>query len=407
MPTMQTEAGSEPLVESIPEEDPSQDTIDMLLNSEMNALSLEQRGKLLDDIHGVSNEIDETPELVSSCLSQLDLDLQAIRNKQAYSFAYSLDPQYVKKRELRLRFLRAESFDTNRAASRMVKHFEVKMELFGKAKLVEDITQDDLSKEDIECLNSGYTQILPVRDQAGRGLRCLYYTVMVFTENEEVQKKGVVSVVYLVGSHIDRQSAWAEPRLMSSLPLLEKAIHMCYDNPFIRPLVTLAQLAVGTFTRVRTYEECVHGLKTYGIPTYSLPFDDDGRPNRAHHKQFWEKRHQHERRNSIHGKVVFPGPFDVLVGRGRLCQDHIGNVRYRFLVERYKEQYDQASNFDKTAMAFMIIKMVKESSGRFLKDNGDGWIEVDDDKVRAKVSHSFRTLRYGQGASKMRNAFTS
>lgn len=51
----------------------------------------------------------------------------------------------------------------------------------------------------------------------------------------------------------------------------------------------------------------------------------------------------------------------------------------------------------------MIIKMVKEATGRFLKDDGDGWVEVDDNKVRAKVSHSFRTLRYGSN-SKLRNS---
>lgn len=74
---------------------------------------------------------------------------------------------------------------------------------------------------------------------------------MVLTESEEIQKKGVVAIVYLVGSQIDRQAAWAEPRLMASLPSLEKGVHICYDSPYLRPIVTLAQFAVGTFTRAR------------------------------------------------------------------------------------------------------------------------------------------------------------
>jgi hypothetical protein len=266
---------------------------------------------------------------------------------------------------------------------------------------------------------------------------------MVLTENEEIQKKGVVAIVYLVGSQIDRQAAWAEPRLMSSMPVLEKSIHICYNNPFIRPIVTLAQFALGTLSRVRTrlhygrlllvlrlrlleyvsrfffrsdhfyaiiagtFDTCVHGMKSFGIPTYALPFDENGNPTSEEHKLYWEKRRQHERRSRGQGKTVFPGPFDVLVGRGRLCQDHIGNVRYRILVEKYKEEYDEASNFDKTAMAFMIITMVKEATGRFLKDGGDGWVEVDDNKVRAKVSHSFRTLRYCNNASKLRGGGSS
>jgi hypothetical protein len=217
---------------------------------------------------------------------------------------------------------------------------------------------------------------------------------------------------------------------MSVMPMLEKSIHVCYNNPFIRPIVTLAQFAVGTLSRVRmrvhygrlllvlrlrlleyvshffiqcdhfcaiiagTFDTCVLGLKSFGIPTYALPFDEDGSPTSEEHKLYWEKQRQHERRSHGQGKTVFPGPFDVLVGRGRLCQDHVGNVRYRILVEKYKEKYDEASNFDKTAIAFMIIKMVKETTGRFVKDGGDGWVEVDDNKVRAKVTHSFRTLRY-------------
>jgi hypothetical protein len=161
---------SQPLMESIPKDDPSPDSIDSLLSSELLTLSLEERAQVLDDVHGVSNEIDEAPEFVSESLGKLENELETIRKKQAYDYAYALDPQYVKKRELRLRFLRSTSFDIRIAASRIVKHFEVKMELFGKAKLTKDITQDDLNKEDLECLHCGYNQLLPVRDQAGRGV---------------------------------------------------------------------------------------------------------------------------------------------------------------------------------------------------------------------------------------------
>ena len=107
-----------------------------------------------------------------------------------------------------------------------------------------------------------------------------------------------------------------------------------------------------------------------------------------------------ERKLSGLGKVISPGPFDVLLGRGRLCQEHVGNVRYRQLVVKHKEQYDNSSTVDKTSISLMIVNLVKDSSGRFLKDNGDGWIEVDDKRARDKVSHSFRTLRYNNHSSK-------
>jgi hypothetical protein len=168
--TMSEADRSQPLVESIPKDDPSPDSIDALLSSELYTLSLEERAQVLEDVHGVSNEIDEDPEFVSESLDKLEKKLETTRNKQDYDYAYALDPQYVKNRELRLRFLRSTSFDISTAASRIVKHFEAKMELFGKANVAKDITQDDLSKEDLECLYCGYNQILPVRDQAGRGV---------------------------------------------------------------------------------------------------------------------------------------------------------------------------------------------------------------------------------------------
>jgi hypothetical protein len=50
----------------------------------------------------------------------------------------------------------------------MARHFETKLELFGRGKLARDIQQDDLDKETIDALYSGYTQTLPLRDRAGR-----------------------------------------------------------------------------------------------------------------------------------------------------------------------------------------------------------------------------------------------
>ena len=65
-------------------------------------------------------------------------------------------------------FLRAESFDPYNAASRMVRFFDEKYELFGADKLTKDITQDDLDPDDIAALERGVYQELPEKDCAGR-----------------------------------------------------------------------------------------------------------------------------------------------------------------------------------------------------------------------------------------------
>lgn len=136
-------------------------------------------------------------------------------------------------------------------------------------------------------------------------------------------------------------------------------------------------------------------LSSYGIPTYALPFEVNGNVCRENHVTFFKRQKDlEEKRHDRHvSELVIPGPFDVLVGRTKLCRDHIGTARYRNLVAKYRDFHEQASNFDKTAMAFMIINIVKESSGRFLKDNGDGWVEVDDNTAREKVSQCFRSFR--------------
>jgi hypothetical protein len=65
-------------------------------------------------------------------------------------------------------FLRAENFDSQLAAKRMLRFFEQKLELFGPDKLCKDITLRDLNIEDMQCLINGHQQILPTRDSSGR-----------------------------------------------------------------------------------------------------------------------------------------------------------------------------------------------------------------------------------------------
>ena len=144
---------------------------------------------------------------------------------------------------------------------------------------------------------------------------------------------------------------------------------------------------------VGTFDECTKALQTYGIPTYTLPFDKNGKANNDGTKRVWETRRRLERMKSAPLKIVVPGPYDVMLGRGKIAQFHIGNVRFRKVVEKHKDQYEKLSTFDKTIMAMMIVNSVKESTGRFLKDIGDGWVEADDTEARKKVARLFRTFR--------------
>lgn len=104
------------------------------------------------------------------------------------------------------------------------------------------------------------------------------------------------------------------------------------------------------------------------------------------------------RSNSDNGKnltrVLTPGNNDVLLGRGLLSQLHVGNIRFRRLIDQFQNSYDAASKNEKTRMASEVVKLVKFRNGRFLKAEGSTWVEVEDSISRSKVANCFRTSRH-------------
>jgi hypothetical protein len=91
--------------------------------------------------------------------------------------------------------------------------------------------------------------------------------------------------------------------------------------------------------------------------------------------------------------IVVPNRLDVLLGRGKPIQEHIGNLRYHALLCNKQSAYEAARKFDKMEIAKQIVDEVHSYSGRFLKQEGAGWTIVDDTVARGKVSHAFRTRR--------------
>jgi hypothetical protein len=147
---------------------------DELLAHEMAALSMQERERAYFDVHGIpDNVVKETPELVAICLADLDEELNKIERKQAYDTAKLQDPDYVSNRKLLLKFLRSESFDSRRAAERLVAFCQLKLDIFGESKITKDIRIADLNEEDTQVLESGLIQLLPRRDRAGRAIQAI------------------------------------------------------------------------------------------------------------------------------------------------------------------------------------------------------------------------------------------
>ena len=141
---------------------------DELLAKRLTHLSLEERDEGLHDLHGVSDVLAESADLVETKLRQLQSELNSITIKNAYDLALQTVSEYVNDRKFRIMFLRADRFHVKHAARRIVKYFEEKLRLFGPDKLCRRILMEDLNEDDIAALKSGYLILLPERDRAGR-----------------------------------------------------------------------------------------------------------------------------------------------------------------------------------------------------------------------------------------------
>jgi hypothetical protein len=255
-------------------------------------------------------------------------------------------------------------------------------------------------------------------------MRAFYYIYMVAAQDVETQQKGIILIGCNVGPHrqINRRAAWHVQKVRRVLPLRTVAIHYCYDDIRFIGMMTIAMLVSSASSRVRfrphygTIPHIQHALTTFGIPHDCLPVTVDGEPKIKTFRLWIKSRKQQEdkqRRQQQHSDndendnnannsnniVVIPGRVDVLVGRGKPIQEHFGNMRYHVLLDHYHGAYENAKKFEKMQVAQTVVDLVHGYQGRFLKQEGAGWVEVDSMVARDKVSHAFRTRRMAQSTT--------
>eukprot|EP00980_Cylindrotheca_fusiformis_P030607 scaffold25091_cov147-Cylindrotheca_fusiformis.AAC.7 len=250
-----------------------QKELDALYSRDMYKLSLKERDSVLHDIHGISDAIEENPKFVEESRRKLKEELALLANTKpcmAYQQAQKIDPSYTSSELLEVTFLRSERWDPKQTAEKLVMFLEAKLDLFGPELLTKKIRMSDLSKEDKKSLESGFFQLLPVRDVAGRAVitgvpmlrkyqdlrnlvRSFVYIAMVALEDEETQKNGVVMIGLNTGKDrvMNREAAWAVHKMARVLPMRVVGIHFCYDALMLLPMVSLAMLVMGATRRVR------------------------------------------------------------------------------------------------------------------------------------------------------------
>jgi hypothetical protein len=173
-----------------------EDKIDTYIANALNQLTMKERDHVYHELHGVSDVIEETPQFVAEHVEALGKELYLLKERHkkasAYLLAESISLDYVNNRALRLKFLRAESFDVGKAAERMMRFFDLKLYLFGKDKLCKDITMKDLDSDDIATLKSGFMQLLPVRDRAGRAIFTLLPSYQTYAVAENMVRSNII-----------------------------------------------------------------------------------------------------------------------------------------------------------------------------------------------------------------------
>eukprot|EP00980_Cylindrotheca_fusiformis_P009812 scaffold2157_cov111-Cylindrotheca_fusiformis.AAC.6 len=280
---------------------------DKYLARAMNILSSEDRETALEEVNGIVSTIPEDPTSLDQCLQEMNRHLMSLKQGTYYEVAEKMNSDFVTDRDFRTMFLRANRFASNgkqqydpkRAAAQMKIFFDTKFMLFGKDKLVKDITLSDLDDGARCCLQGGSLQVLPVRDRAGRlvvvsfsgegrnfksvesELRARFYLFMSLKNSKEAQEKGLVMIYYSVGQYGDENSdsntISLVAKCMTSFPYHWAGMHVCCDDyrQYIALSEAFCSMPASVAARVRVqfgnHMECLHALRGHGIQEGSVP----------------------------------------------------------------------------------------------------------------------------------------
>jgi len=421
------------------------------LAADLAKMSMVDQEKILFDIHGLptideyssvslfdntngsscssssfNSDNEDVDETTLGLLNALEHELRKIVDdrKSAYELALYLKPEYVRGKTLQLSFLRCSENDPALAADQIVQHFATKRTLFGSGDVLgRPVLFSDLTPGAVEWIESGCCQILPSRDAAGRIVmfmaagfskqddledvsRAIWYIEQVAAMSDEVSatRDGIIVVEYNLGAYgaiFDvKEMEFLYNHSVDGSPIKVAVGHFCYDDPDMESYVAGASIFSDESCRHRarihfgnSTEEVLFRLQTFGIPTDEFPINEQQTLELGWHREWLACQKKREAPGSGDRSILVPRRFDVLFGRGEGTRVHTGNLRAVHLVEMHFEEYEQAGRREKTAIANMVVSKILESYGRFLKWDEGGWVEVDFDAARDKVSHFFRRRR--------------
>jgi hypothetical protein len=138
---------------------------------------------------------------------------------------------------------------------------------------------------------------------------------------------------------------------------------------------------------------------SFGVPMSALPLSSDGVMSRKVHLKLIKTLYKHEMMKSRSngqptGVVLIPSHLDVLFGRGKVFQLHLGNMKLGHVLEDESDRYFDAKREAKGGISLEIARKMKKEGTRFLRQEKDGlWVEVDEKTAADKVGHGFRNRK--------------
>lgn len=371
---------------------------------------------------GWQRRMSSLPRELQDLLWILDLRLPTIKQGTAYELAETLDRSYANDPNFRLMFLRANNYQPERAARQMIKFFDFKQKLFGRSKLVKDITLNDLDDDDRASLRSGFLQVRQP-DIAGRKLiaelpglrsfkrvenelRARFFLLMSeLASKTEAQDHELGVVVYSIGQykdHLNWSGCIENAKLSVAMPVPWRYVHFCFDDrkQFLDASGALRILQLELSEKVKCHygpqEECILSLARYGILPSCLPLRrKDDTAILGDHLAWCSKFEELALSGKFDGpglSSIEPTQHDVLFGSDK---NHLGNAKFRSLIDHLQDQYEEADRDGKVKMSLIVVFSMKGTGSRFLNfdTRSMDWKEMTDAVARTRVTKIIRNRR--------------
>ncbi|KAL3937989.1 MAG: hypothetical protein SGBAC_007010 [Bacillariaceae sp.] len=374
---------------------------------------------------------------MDTLLQMIQGHLDVSKRGAAYEMVERCDSMTVEqKQDMLQRFLRVNSFDPAPAAKQIIAFYEMKFRLFGKDKVLKEITIDDLSEEDRRSLRSGSLQLLSsekdiqnrrillslpgrrVFKSIENELRANFYLIMSALKLQEVQKDGLVYIRHAIGRYKDRSNGFGYAEnslLLGSLPVQLHNIHMCVDDYAQHLLESTNQLPPALSAKVIVHSgsemECLFELFKCGIPRGCLPpADGSDHPWMDAHLVWCNSREvfdsslklplkygivrpKSQKSFRVQDRIAKPRDLDVLFGSDH--KSHPGSMKFHMLINHLQHQYEDADRDGKVLVSLIAVFSMKGTGSRFLDydDVTQQWREIPDTRARNKVTKMIRNRR--------------